>query len=324
VVVFQRGGADGLNIVVPHGEPAYYALRPSISIPRSAVIDLDGFFGLHPSLSALQPLWKARHLAIVHAVGAPHPTRSHLAAQDLMESGTPGLTTGDGWLNRVLHSLPTPTSVWRAVALRPSLPQMLCGDEAAVAIGHRLKSFDSAKGTPARAANYPQGQFGDSLRQLAQLIKEGLGVEVGFADIGGWDHHVTQGNTHGRLANLLREFSQALAAFWTDLGDLAEETVIVTLSEFGRSVPENDNRGTGHGHGNVMFVLGGPVRGGTVYGRWPGLDSAQLLDRRDLAVITDFRQVLGEVVHRHLGNTALDHVFPGFDNKTAAFPGLIG
>ncbi len=364
VVIFQRGAADGLNIVVPHGEPAYYAMRPSINIPRSAVIDLDGRFGLHPSMSALQPLWKQNHLAVVHAAGSPDPTRSHFDAQDFMESGTPGVkVTGDGWLNRALHSAPADNSPFRAIGLGPSLPRILCGSEPAVAmnnvnqfgVGGRsstantfeamysqsvdsvlhgtgketfeavkmLKAANPSQYTPAAGAEYPQGRFGQSLQQLAQLIKANLGVQVAFADIGGWDHHVNEGNTQGPLANLLRDFSQSLAAFWTDLGDLAEDTVVVTMSEFGRTARENGNRGTDHGHASVMFVLGGPVKGGKVYGRWPGLDPAQLHEGRDLAVTTDFRRVMGEAVYRHLGNRALDQVFPGFENRTSDFLGVL-
>ena len=370
VVIFQRGAADGLNIVVPHGEPQYYGLRPSISIPRKAVLDLDGFFGLHPSLAAFQPLWRQRHLAIVHAAGSPDPTRSHFDAQDFMESGTPGVkATEEGWLNRSLHEMPQPSpkTPFRAIALGPSLPRILSGPEAVVAmnninefsVGGRngkspaantfeamynhsvdsvlhsageetfdavkmLKSADPGKYTPAAGANYPRGRFGDSLRQLAQLIKANLGVQVAFADIGGWDHHVNEGSTEGQIANVLSDFSQSLAAFWIDLGDLADDTVVVTMSEFGRTARENGNRGTDHGHANVMFVLGGPVKGGKVYGRWPGLDQSQLYEGRDLALTTDFRQVIGEVVARHMLNRNLQTVFPGFDNQPGKFLGLLG
>ena len=370
VVIFQRGAADGLNIVVPHGESAYYSMRPTINIPHSAVFDLDGFFGLHPSLSAFQPLWRQRHLSIVHAAGSPDTTRSHFDAQDFMESGTPGLkTTQDGWLNRALHSLSQPAnrSAFRAIALGPSLPRILSGSEPAVALNNisdfgvggrnpnaapiantfeamysqsvdsvlhgtgqetfeavkMLKSADPSKYIPATGADYPRGRFGDSLKQLAQLIKANLGVQVAFADIGGWDHHVNEGGTQGQIANVLREFSQSLAAFWTDLGDLAEDTVVVTMSEFGRTVRENGNRGTDHGHANVMFVIGGSVNGGKVYGRWPGLDQSQLYEGRDLAVTTDFRRVLGEAVDRHLGNNALNQVFPGFDNQPEKFLNIL-
>src|SRR5215472_12221582 len=364
VVLFQRGAADGLNIVIPHAEQAYYSMRPSIGIPRprnngDGVIDLDGFFGLHPSMTAFKTLWDQGHLAIVHAAGSPDTTRSHFDAQDYMESGTPGLkSTEDGWLNRAMAGVkearPSP---FRAVAMGGSLPRTLAGavpavamsDIRAFAVGGRgpggalasnsfeamyeqsvdtvlhgtgnetfeavkmLKSADPQKYQPAAGANYPNGRFGDSLRQVAQLIKANLGVEVAFADIGGWDHHVNEGNVQGQIANLTREFSLSIAAFWTDLGDLAEHTVIVTMSEFGRTARENGNRGTDHGHANVMFVLGGPVRGGKVYGRWPGLQPDQLYEGRDLAVTTDFRQVLGEAVYDHLGSRDLQKVFPGFE-----------
>jgi len=371
VVIFQRGAADGLNIVVPHAEHAYYAMRPSINIPRNAVIDLDGFFGLHPSLAAFQPLWNERQLAIVHAAGSPDPTRSHFDAQDFMESGTPGVkATDDGWLNRSLRSLPdtSTNSAFRAIALGPSLPRILSGSEPAVALNNisdfgvggnnpkatpisntfeamydqsvdsvlhgtgqetfeavkMLKAADPSKYTPSAAADYPKGRFGDSLKQLAQLIKANLGVQVAFADIGGWDHHVNEGSTQGQIANVLREFSQSLAAFWVDLGNLGEETVVVTMSEFGRTARENGNRGTDHGHANVMFVIGGPVKGGRVYGHWPGLDQSQLYEGRDLAVTTDFRSVVGEAVYRHLGNKALGQVFPGFDNQPGQFLKYLG
>jgi len=371
VVIFQRGAADGLNIVVPHAEPQYYAMRPSINIPRKSVIDLDGFFGLHPAMASFQPLWQQRHLAIVHAAGSPDPTRSHFDAQDFMESGTPGVKiTDDGWLNRSLHAMPDPAqaSAFRAIALGPSLPRILSGSEPAVAmnnindfsVGGRgpkpspiaatfeamydhssdsvlhgtgeetfdavkmLKAADPGKYTPAPGANYPKGRFGDSLRQLAQLIKANLGVQVAFADIGGWDHHVNEGSTEGQIANVLTDFSQSLSAFWTDLGDLGEDTVVVTMSEFGRTARENGNRGTDHGHANVMFVLGGPVHGGRVYGRWPGLDQSQLYEGRDLALTTDFRQVIGEAVARHMSNKNLATVFPGFDSQPGKFLRYLG
>jgi uncharacterized protein (DUF1501 family) len=364
VVLFQRGAADGLNIVVPHAEQAYYSMRPSIAIPRprnsgDGAVDLDGFFGLHPSMTAFKTLWDQKHLAIVHAAGSPDTTRSHFDAQDYMESGTPGVkSTEDGWLNRAVAEVreeqPSP---FRAVAMGGALPRTLAGSVPAVAmsdirgfaVGGRgpgaasasntfeamyeqsvdtvlhgtgnetfeavkmLKSANPEKYTPADGANYPGGRFGDSLRQVAQLIKANLGVEVAFADIGGWDHHVNEGSVQGQIANLTREFSQAIASFWTDLGNLGENTVIVTMSEFGRTARENGNRGTDHGHANVMFVLGGPVKGGKVYGRWPGLQTEHLYEGRDLTITTDFRQVLSEAVYNHLGSKDLQRVFPGFD-----------
>jgi uncharacterized protein (DUF1501 family) len=187
-----------------------------------------------------------------------------------------------------------------------------------------LKSADPSQYRPAFGANYPRGRFGDSLRQLAQLIKANLGVQVAFADIGGWDHHVNEGNTQGQLANVLGDFSQSLAAFWTDLGDLGEDTVVITMSEFGRTARENGTRGTDHGHANVMFVLGGPVKGGKVYGRWPGLDQSHLYEGRDLAVTTDFRNVIGEALDHHLGNKSLSKVFPGFETNSQEYLQLLG
>jgi uncharacterized protein (DUF1501 family) len=373
VVIFQRGAADGLNIVVPHAEPIYYAMRPTISIPKKSALDLDGFFGLHPAMESFEPLWKQKHLAIVHATGSPDPTRSHFDAQDFMESGTPGIKiTDDGWLNRALGDLPRGTgndkAAFRAISLGPSLPRILSGKEPAVAVNNlndfsvggksasgtanansfeamydhsvdtvlhgtgqetfdavkTLKAADPARYTPAANANYPKGRFGDSLKQLAQLIKADLGVQVAFADIGGWDHHVNEGSTQGQIATVLGDFSQSIAAFWTDLGDLGENTVVVTMSEFGRTARENGNRGTDHGHANVMFVLGGPVKGGKVYGRWPGLDQSQLYEGRDLAVTTDFRLVLSEVVSKYLGNRDLKTVFPGFEGQPNQFLKFLG
>jgi uncharacterized protein (DUF1501 family) len=381
VVIFQRGAADGLNIVIPHAEPSYFAMRPSIAIPRNQVIDLNGFFGLHPAMTSFKPLWDQGHLAIVHAAGSPDTTRSHFDAQDYMESGTPGVkSTSDGWLNRTLQGTPTSpkaglagdpassASPFRGVALGTSLPRIQSGKASAVAVSNvngfsiangnpaavplgntfeamyaqsvdsvlhgtgnetfeavkMLKSADPQRYTPAAGANYPKGRFGDALRQTAQLIKANLGVQIAFTDIGGWDHHVNEGSTEGQLANVLRDFSQSIAAFWTDLGPLGEETVIATMSEFGRTARENGNRGTDHGHANVMFLLGGPVKGGRVYGQWPGLDPAQLNEGRDLALTTDFRRVLGEAVSKHLGNAQLGTVFPGFANSPREFVGYVG
>ncbi len=357
VVVFQRGAADGLNIVVPYNEPNYYALRPTIAIKPNEVLDLDGRFGLHPALKALQPLYQQGHLAVVHAVGSPDTTRSHFDAQDYMESGTPGTkSTQDGWLNRALQDerMAKPTA-FRAVALGAEVPRTLQGRIPAVAItnvqdfnvGGRgvqpsaasnafqamyagsadhalsgqgnetfeavrmLKSTDPANYKPANGVTYPGTPFANSMKQVAQLMKADLGVEAAFADIGDWDTHVNQGSTNGRLNNRLKEFSEAIAAFWNDMGQDAEQITLVTMSEFGRTAKQNGTGGTDHGHGNVMFVLGGGVRGGKVYGRWPGLAVEQLNEGRDLAVTTDFRQVLGELTQRTLGTRDLDKVFPG-------------
>jgi len=372
VAIFQRGAADGLNIVVPHGEKAYYDLRPTISVPRptvaadkreDAAIDLDGFFGLHPSLGPLKPLFDAGHLAIVDAAGSPDPTRSHFDAQDYMEAGTPGLkATTSGWMNRALPREKGKPSPVRAVALGAVLPRSMAGPSPAIALESigsfqvrdpqaagrfenlylasddpvlcaagretfeavaMLQSVQKQPYTPAAGVEYPRGRFGDSLRQIAQLIKSDVGVEMAFADVGGWDHHVNelgQRASQGQLAILLRDYGQALSAFWRDLGDRMADVALVTMSEFGRTARENGNRGTDHGHANAMFVMGGAVKGGRVYGKWPGLAAEQLYEGRDLALTTDFRDVLGELVSRHLGNPTLGGVFPGYQPK---FLGLV-
>jgi uncharacterized protein (DUF1501 family) len=352
VAVFQRGAADGLNMVVPFNERRYYDLRPSIAIPKpgqaNGAIDLDGSFGLHPSLAALKPLYDAKALAIVHAAGSPDPTRSHFDAQDFMESGAPGNKGArDGWMNRALAPGER-TSPVRALALGKILPRSLRGRHAAVAIDSiadfhvtdakaaamfetmyreapdtvlrgaardtfsavsLLQSIQKQPYSPAGGAEYPGSRFGESLKQIAQLIKAGAGVEMAFADVGGWDHHV---NEAPQLTNMLRDFGGSLAAFARDLGDRMSDVALVTMSEFGRTAHENGNRGTDHGHANCMFVLGGGVKGGAVYGEWPGLEREQLYEGRDLAVTTDFRDVLGEIVAVHLGNANLSTVFPGY------------
>jgi uncharacterized protein (DUF1501 family) len=376
VVLFQRGAADGLNIVVPFGEPNYYRMRPTIAIPQprrngaEAAIDLDGFFGLHPSLAPLEPLFQKSELAIVHAAGSPDPTRSHFDAQDFMESGTPGIkATDDGWLNRALETVPEEnTSPFRAVAMGPNLPRMLRGSAPAIAlpdvkqfrvisqtpgmgqiaeggfeamyaqtVDHALRGTgtetfeaidmlrkaDPSKYKPENGANYGNSRLGQSLQQIGQLLKANIGAEVLFVDCGGWDNHVNEGGVQGQLSNLLKDLGQGTAAFRQDMGDRMEDIVLVTMSEFGRTAKENGNRGTDHGHANCMFVMGGDVKGGKVYGRWPGLNEGQLNDGRDLALTTDFRLVLGEILQKHIGVRDLAPVFPGFDNNPHKFTGLI-
>ena len=354
VAIFQRGAADGLNIVVPHSEQAYYDLRPTIAIPRpgsgdNAAIDLDGHFGLHPALAPFKALFDQGHLAVVHAAGSPDPTRSHFDAQDYMESGTPGLkATTSGWLNRSLPLEAGKASPVRALSMGATLPRTMQGPIPAIAmesIGNfqvkdavaakafeslyqgstdqilngagretfeaaaLLQSIQKTPYQPATGANYPKSRFGDNMRQIAQLIKSGVGVEVAFADVGGWDHHVNEGPL---LNNLLKDFGQSIAAFHADLGDRMEDVVLVTMSEFGRTAKENGTRGTDHGHANCMFVMGGNVQGGKVHGPWPGLATEQLYENRDLDITTDFRAVLGDLVTGHLGNKNLRAVFPNY------------
>ena len=370
IAIFQRGAVDGLNLVVPHGEAEYYRVRPGIAIAKpgaaDGTLDLDGFFGLHPRLAPLKPLWDRRMLAVVHACGSPDATRSHFDAQDYLESATPGVKrTEDGWLNRYLrlprdeqgHDAP-----FRAVSLTPQMPRALQGPAAAVAMNRlsqfdvraqamsqsfesqyaaaadqllhgtgreafdamrTLKAADPGRYTPAPDVKYPSTAFGDALKQIAQLAKADVGLEVAFAELGGWDTHVNQGAAQGQLATRLDDFARGIAALVTDLGDLMTDTVILTMSEFGRAVAENGNRGTDHGHGNAMLVIGGPVKGGQVYGRWPGLAADQRYDGRDLAVTTDFRNVFAEIVTRHLGVRDAAPVFPGFAVDTRRFPGVL-
>jgi len=360
VVIFQRGAADGLNVVVPYREKNYYKMRPTIAIPQNQVIDLDGFFGLHPSLAAFKPLYDQGHLAVVHAAGSPDMSRSHFDAQDYMETGTPGSkATTEGWLNRALQSEDLrhrqEHTAFRALALGAQVPLTLAGKVPAIALNNvngfsiagrgptpspaanafeamyagsgdrifhaagdetfeavkMLRAANPAQYTPASGVAYPNSDFGNSMKQIAQLLKSDLGVEAAFTDVTGWDTHQNQGSVNGQLANRLSDFSTAIAAFWRDLGDSAANVTVVTMSEFGRTARENGTGGTDHGHANAMFVLGANVKGGKVYGRWPGLENEQLNEGRDLALTTDFRQVLGEVVSRTLGAANLEMVFPG-------------
>jgi uncharacterized protein (DUF1501 family) len=360
ICLFQRGAADGLNVLVPHGEQAYYAMRPTIAVPRpgapNGVIDLDGFFGLHPALAPFKTLWDQKLLAPVHAVGSPSTTRSHFDAQDYMETGTPDVKgTPDGWLNRLLAVEGTCeqcTNPFRAVSMTPQTPRILEGPYETVAMNSineftvratgteeqrlealyrtgaadlvhgtgqemfdavkLLKSVNPQQYTPRNGAQYPKSQFGQRLLQIAQLIKANVGLEVAFADVGGWDTHVNQGAGTGQLANRLDDFSKSIAALVQDLGDQMNDVVILTMSEFGRMAKENGNRGTDHGHAGALFVIGGGVKGGKVYGQWPGLEQEQLYQGRDLALTTDFRSVFSEVAVRHLGATQAEKIFPGY------------
>lgn len=387
VVVFQRGAADGLNIVVPHGDKAYYALRPTIAIPRprrdstaatAAALDLDGSFGLHPALAPLKKLYDAQQLAVIHAAGSPDATRSHFDAQDFMEAGTPGVkSTADGFLNRYLqahaqlpgapaHDGTAGSSTFRAVTSTTALPRMLHGPapvlaipalsrfgleqgrfEALAARGLRslyeasddpllaptaretfealefIERTGASRYEPADGAVYPDESFGRGLSQIAQLIKANVGLEIAYVDLGGWDHHVQQGGVEGRLARLLSRFARGIEAFARDLGDRLDDVVLVSMSEFGRTARENGNRGTDHGHANAMFVLGGKVKGGRIYGAWPGLELEQLHDGRDLALTTDYRDVIAELLSDHLGATDLGPVFPGHGIKKKNFKHLI-
>jgi uncharacterized protein (DUF1501 family) len=371
MAIFQRGAVDGLNMVVPFGDGEYYRVRPSIAIARpgaeGGVVSLDGFFGLHPRMAPLRPLWDNGSLAVVHASGSPDSTRSHFDAQDYMESGTPGVkSTKDGWLNRYLQAAHEDHTPLTAVAVTRQMPRSLQGTAPALAMGSvgefgvrggmdeqasfetayaaaadqvlrgtatdafsAIKTLAAAAGSrpyrPANGASYPRSPFGQSLQEIARLAKADVGLEIAFAESGQWDHHVNEGGATGQIANRLDDLARSLAALAQDLGDRMADTVIVTMSEFGRAVAENGNRGTDHGHGNAMMLIGGPVKGGQVYGDWPGLRPDQRFEGRDLAITTDFRDVFGEVLVRHLGADASTAatVFPGYGVKPAAFRGVL-
>jgi len=365
VAVFQRGAADGLNMVVPYGDSNYYRIRPSITIPRpgssGGALDLDGFFGLHPALAPLRPLYGAGELAMVHAVGSADGTRSHFDAQDFMETAVPGVkSVRDGWLNRAASEVPG-DNVLEAVSVASRIPRSLQGSSSVTAV-RQVSDFDlrartwreeaerelnvvyaqapgevgrtgrdtleairilraagSRLGAPQNEATYPQGAAGTALRQAAELIRADVGVRIAFVDVPGWDHHA---NETPQLQNELTNLAGALAAFHQDLGPLMADVVVLTMTEFGRTAGQNGSEGTDHGHGSVMFLLGGTVRGGRVYGRWPGLAPEQLYEVRDLAITTDFREVFAEVARVQLGVTDARAVFPGW--APTAPPGILG
>jgi uncharacterized protein (DUF1501 family) len=359
IVILLRGAVDGLNVVVPYAEPAYYAARPTIAIARPGMPDgallLDGHFGLHPALASLMPLWRERSLAFIHAAGSPDPNRSHFEAQRYIENGTPGCSaTADGWMNRLLQALPGPRGPTDAISVGATLPRILTGQApvANLPLGPGAAepmptdrpglgaAFDRLyRGTNALDAAYREGRsaraeligvlsreqriadagapppsrFAARATQLAELIAGDARIRLAFVALGGWDTHVDQGGHSGRLANRLRPLGEGLAALAGGLGGVWRDTVVVVLSEFGRTVHENGDRGTDHGHGNAIWLAGGAVAGGRVFGGWPGLAPARLYQRRDLAITTDFRAALSAILARHLrlDNRQLEAVFPG-------------
>lgn len=363
VCIFQRGAMDGLMAVTPFNDTYLQKARPSLfmSASKSAtkpLIDLDGRFGLHPSMSVFENLFKEKRLAIVHGVGSPNTTRSHFDAQDYMESGTPfNKGTASGWLNRAVgllgHEGATP---FQAVSLTSSLPRSFYGDNATVAIsnladfsiqmrGNNMAANTAAKSfeelydktsssllsktgkesfeamkilktagvknyRPANGAVYPVSPLGNSLRQIAQLIKMDVGTEIAFAECGGWDTHFNQGTDTGTFARNVADLSNSIAAFWTDLGQLQDDVEVMTMTEFGRTVSQNGSNGTDHGRGSCMFILGNNVSGGKVYGKVPELSIENLEDRRDVPVTTDFRAVFEEVATAHLKINDTEKLFP--------------
>jgi uncharacterized protein (DUF1501 family) len=361
VVVFLRGAADVLNMVVPHGEDAYYQLRPTLGIPRpddsnakkeERAVDLDGFFGLHPTMQPLLDAWQSEQLAIIHACGAPDESRSHFKAMELMERGVDDERgPASGWIGRHLATLNTGnSSPLRAVgmgtrpqrslsgsvpvsALRSIADFHLGGDPRALqqmrlalntvyqddvlgqdtlSIMDTLQTLDPLKYTASREAIYPHTEFGMALKQTAMLIKANVGLEVSAIDVGGWDTHFAQGSAIGLMPNLMKDLADGLAAFHADMFDHMNNLTTVTMSEFGRRASENGSLGTDHGHGSMMMVLGGHVDGGKVHGEWPGMREGQLIGPGDLAVTTDYRDVLSEVLTKRLNNPATDQIFPEY------------
>lgn len=358
IVVFLRGAVDGLNVVVPYADDRYYEARPTIAIPKAGqnggVHDLDGYFGLHPALAAVLPLWQNKTMAFVQASGSPDPNRSHFEAQAYMETGTPGVAnTPDGWMNRLLGTLPGPHTPTEALSLGPTVPRILSGPNAVsnLPLGRnadhplpldrpRIADAFAAlyQGNTALDKAFAEGQlargqlmrdlqkdmnnsyngapsvigFANDTQRLARLMSNDSSIRLAFLAVGGWDTHVGEGSAKGQLANHLQALAEGLAALVQGLGRTYDDTAILVMSEFGRTFRENGNAGTDHGHGNVMWLMGGKVNGGKVYGDWPGLAGEQLYQNRDLAVTTDFRQVISTVLARHLRlpDNQLERVFP--------------
>jgi uncharacterized protein (DUF1501 family) len=361
VVVFLRGAVDGLNVVVPHGDQAYYQARPSIAVARpgqpNGALDLTGYFGLHPALRPLLPYWENGQLAFVHASGSPDGSRSHFEAQDYMETGTPGQhTRHDGWMNRLQGYLPATESPVQALALGETIPRILSGrqvvanlstgrdatrptliDQPRVSqafgalygaddtlgkayrdgVAARKELLTELSSSEQRMANngapLPNGLAIDTAR-LGRLMRGDPRIRLGFLAVGGWDTHANQGNGSGQLANRLNPLATGLATLAQELGPAFNDTVIVVISEFGRTFRENGNGGTDHGHGNAIWLLGGNVRGGKIYGQWPGLEQRALNEGRDLAITTDFRAVMATLAEKHMriDDRALAGIFPQY------------
>ncbi len=367
IVIFLRGAVDGLNVVIPYQEAAYYENRPKIAIPKpgqtGGALDLDGKFGLHPALASLMPLWQQKSLAFIHASGSPDPTRSHFEAQDNMESGTPGLSkTPDGWMNRLLGAMSDRNPI-QAVNVGNTTPRILTGrlPVATLSLGRgaatplpldrpqvaaafdRLYSSNDALSQAYREGRYarkvllsdldaetkmanngaplPNG-FASDARRLAQIMIKDKRVKLGFMALGGWDTHVNQGASQGQLARNLEQLGKGLATLQATLGSVYKDSTILVMSEFGRTAHENGDGGTDHGHGNVMWAMGGGIRGGQVYGDWPGLSPEQLHEKRDLAVMTDFRDVIAVVLerHLHLSDPTLNRILPSYRSLNRNLP----
>ncbi|PAW81098.1 MAG: hypothetical protein B9S33_17315 [Pedosphaera sp. Tous-C6FEB] len=358
VVVFLRGGADGLNMVAPAHDPGYHNARPRIAIKDTdtGAAKLDGNFVLNPILKDLAAPYHDGALAVVHAVGSEDATRSHFEAQDLMERA--GDVAG-GWLGRYLRFRgATTTSALSAIAVSRALPESLRGAPSATvmrsledftlgkgggplqasleklyakehdALGtsardtlealRRIEQLRNATYAPAHGANYERDDFSQGLKQIARLIKARVGLEAVSLDIGGWDSHITQSAI---MDPQMRKLNAGLSAFYRDLGKTMQHVTVVVLTEFGRRLGENSAFGTDHGRGSVMFVMGGGVKGGRVLTKWPGLTQEVLEGPGDLPVTINYRDVLAPVLQRHHPKVDLAKVFPDYELKPQAVYG---
>ncbi|MBM3875261.1 MAG: DUF1501 domain-containing protein [Verrucomicrobia bacterium] len=345
VIIFLRGGADGLNMVAPVQDAGYHKARPRIALKESGALRLDGFFALHPLLKELKPGFDSGQLGIVHAAGSEDSTRSHFEAQDLMEHG--GIVAG-GWLGRFLRcKTPAADGALSAIALGQQLPESLRGapsvtvlrsladfsfgrdarkfrlgleklyeggQDALAAAGRdtlgALRKIEALRKTPyspAHGAEYETGDYSRGLQQIAQLVKARVGLEAATLDLDGWDSHFQQGFV---MDPRMMQLSRGLSAFMRDLGVMLETVSVVVMTEFGRRFFENSALGTDHGRGSVMFLAGGGVKGGRVYGTWPGLTDDVLEGPGDLPVTTNYRDVLAPILARHGAGAALSRIFP--------------
>ncbi len=361
VVISLRGGIDGLGMVVPHGDPAYYTARPRIAVPKASLVAQDELFGMHPKMAPLEWLFDSGELAAVQAVGLAVPNRSHFSAMEEVEDADMGSSVRRGWVNRMI-GLDDRSDPSEAIHLTSGVvPTMLSGPEPALAadrisqialvggdkddewadrrrtqlelmwegssgpLGNATRSAlrtvdllaPAAKGgyTPTAGVTYPRdwpaAGLSDALKDTAKLIKADVGTEVVSVDYGSWDMHSDYGTTQwGDMQSMIGGFAKVLDAFMRDLGPLRSKVTVVTISEFGRRVLENGSGGLDHGWGNMMLVAGGGVKGGQYYGQWPWLDADHLADG-DLAVTTDYRNVLGEVLTRRFPDRSVSAVFPG-------------
>ncbi|MBW9258644.1 MAG: DUF1501 domain-containing protein [Candidatus Thiodiazotropha sp. (ex. Lucinisca nassula)] len=362
VCLFQRGAADGLNSLVPYTDPDYYTQRSNIAVPvpgaQDGAIDLDGRFALNPALAPLKAIYDSGQLALVHATGVPHNSRSHFVAQDIVERGVSAKPLpSSGWLGRHLSLDPVNSgSAFRIVSISGNVPVSLHGASEPLAISNlgefgfsqeiidsgytevlgnlfhdqiplaapaqaalsavtELQAAELQSIMPEHGARYPETELGRKMQQTAQLIKSNLPVEVICIDAGGWDHHE---NLPVNLQQSLTDLADSLSAFHTDMADLMQRISLFVMTEFGRRVAENASAGTDHGTGGVAYAMGGGVNGGQVITDWPGLSTADLHLGEDLAITTDLRTLLAELLNKRLGGTDLAQVFPGFAGPTTA------